>query len=178
MRAFFALPLPAELRQALARKGGAITGLRAQKEATIHLTIRFLGEIEDPDEVLEAIRPITDATAPFRFTLKGIGAFPNPRRARVAWVGVDEGAESAAELVQNVEKALHPLGFSPERRPWHAHVTLGRFRSPRAIEISAADRDRVWGEADATRLVLFRSELHPDGARHHVAGELSLPPVI
>ena len=174
MRAFFALPLPAELRQALARKGGAIEGLRAQKEATIHLTIRFLGEIEDPGEVLAAIRPLTDATPPFRFTLRGLGAFPNPRRARVAWVGVDEGAEAAAELAGKVEKALHRLGFSPERRPWRAHVTLGRFRTPRALVVSAEDRDRLWGEAEATRLILFRSELHPDGARHHEAAELSL----
>ena len=128
--------------------------------------------------MLDAIRPVTDAIAPFRFSLCGVGAFPNPRRARVAWVGLQEGAEAATHLAARLESALRPLGFSPERRPWRAHVTLGRFRAPRTLDLPDGDAERLWGSAEATRLTLYRSELSPQGAHHHVVEELSLLGVI
>lgn len=174
LRAFLALPLPTDLCQALAHAAGTLDGLRSQRLGTIHLTVRFLGDIENPEPILDAVRPVAAATPPFEFALRGLGAFPRLQRARVVWAGVEAGAEEAAALAAGIEKALRPLGFQPEGRPWRAHVTVGRFKVPRSLELPASLAGREWGVALAERLVLYRSELTPQGARHEVAGKLSL----
>jgi len=174
VRAFLALPLPAPLQEALARRAAALEGLRAQRPGTIHLTVRFLGDLEDPEPVLEAVRPVAAATPPFELELTGLGAFPGPRRARVVWVGVGRGAEEAAALAAGVDRALEALGIPPEDRPWSAHVTLGRYRQPRALPTDAAQAPDVWEPAPARELVLFSSTLTPRGAVHEAVGRLPL----
>jgi 2'-5' RNA ligase len=80
----------------------------------------------------------------------------------------------AGALAAGVESALAPLGFPRERRAWHGHVTLGRFRDPEPCPPGLVDRARKFGEARADRLVLFRSELTPEGALHSELASLPL----
>lgn len=167
------VPLPAELRERLAERAVAIPGLRAQKAGTIHLTIRFLGNLGDPGPLLEALEPVAAAHAPFDLVFKGLGAFPRPARAQVVWVGLDRGDLPAGALAKGVEAALAPLGFGPQRRPFHAHVTLGRFKKPRRLAFEQGDQ-LSFGSARADRLVLYSSSLTPQGAIHAVVRELSL----
>jgi 2'-5' RNA ligase len=169
VRAFLAIPLPARLRQELAAVGRGIERLRAQREGTIHLTVRFLGDIDDPAPVAAAVAPAAAGCAAFDLALRGLGAFPNARRARVVWVGLAAGDAEAGALAKGVERALAPLGFERERRAWHGHVTLGRFRSPRPLP--QADPEREFGRARADRLVLYSSTLTPEGAVHEVVEE-------
>jgi len=173
VRAFLGVPLPEELRERLAKRAGRVEGLRAQKAGTIHLTIRFLGEIADPAPILEALEPVAAAHAPFDLVLKGLGAFPRPTRANVVWVGLDRGDLPAGALAKGVEMALEPLGFAPDRRPFHAHVTLGRFKNPRRLAMEEGDQ-LSFGSARADRLILYSSILTPQGAIHHPVRELSL----
>jgi 2'-5' RNA ligase len=169
VRAFLAIPLPARLRQELAAVGRNVERLRAQREETIHLTVRFLGDIDDPAPVAAAVAPVAAAHPAFDLALRGLGAFPNPRRARVVWVGLGAGDHEAGALAGGIDAALAPLGFEREQRAWHGHVTLGRFRSPRRFP--QADPDREFGRARADRLVLYSSTLTPEGAVHEVVEE-------
>lgn len=173
MRAFLAIPLPGKLCEELAAVGRSIAGLRAQKAGTIHLTIRFLGEVEDPEPVAGAAAEVASRHAPFDVSLVGVGAFPDERRPRVVWVGLGEGAEAARALAADMEAAVVALGLPREERPWSAHITLGRFpgRPPRP---PLFDPLRAFGRARAERLVLFRSTLTPEGALHEPLRELSL----
>jgi 2'-5' RNA ligase len=173
MRAFLAIPLPGKLCEELAAVGRSIAGLRAQKAGTIHLTIRFLGEVEDPEPVAGAAAEVASRHAPFDVSLVGVGAFPDERRPRVVWVGLGAGAGEAAALAAEIEAAVVALGFPPEERPWSPHVTLGRFRD-RPPRPPPFDPKRAFGHARADRLILFRSVLTPEGALHEAFRELSL----
>ena len=174
MRAFLAIPLPEALRRRLADEAKKVPGLSAQRAGTIHLTIRFLGEIDDDGPVADALGPVAAAFPPFDLELSGLGVFPDPRRARVYWAGVGRGADEAQALAAAVEGAIRPLGFSPEARPFRAHVTLGRFRNPRPVPAPLLDSHVALGAARADRLVLYRSTLLPEGALHEPLRELSL----
>jgi 2'-5' RNA ligase len=174
VRAFFAIPLPESLQEALAVRARGVPGLSAQRVGTIHLTIRFLGEIAGPEEVLAAVEPVAAATAAFDLELSGFGVFPNPQRARVYWAGVGRGAAEAAALAAAVERALLPLGFSPEDRPFHPHVTLGRFRIPRPVPAPFLGVAPRLGAIRANRLTLYASTLRPEGPLHEPLRDLSL----
>jgi 2'-5' RNA ligase len=173
VRAFLAIPLPKKLCEGLAAVGRSIAGLRAQKPGTIHLTIRFLGDVEDPEPVLAAAAEVAARHAPFDVSLAGVSAFPDARRPRVVWVGLGEGETAAAALARDIETAVTDLGFPPEERPWSAHITLGRFRdrppSPPHFEPA-----KEFGRTRADRLVFFQSVLTPEGALHEAFRELSL----
>jgi len=175
VRAFLAIPLPDGLCETLAAAGRAIEGLRAQKAATIHLTIRFLGEIADAeaDAVTAAAADVTARHAPFDLVLRGLGAFPDARRPRVVWVGLAEGTGPAIALAQDIEAAIVALGLPGEDRTFSPHVTLGRFRD-RPRRPPPLDPAREFGRARADRLILYRSTLTPEGARHEAVAELSL----
>lgn len=174
MRAFLAVPLPSRLTETLAEIARAVPGLRAQKPGTLHVTIRFLGDIEDPGPVLAAAAEAASLHEPFEMELLGTGVFPHPRRARVYWVGLGAGEREAMALQADTERLLKGAGFAPERRPWRAHVTLGRFKRPSRVAEALLDPSRAFGRARADRLVLFRSTLTPEGALHVAVRELSL----
>jgi 2'-5' RNA ligase len=143
-----------------------------QKPGTIHLTIRFLGEIRRAQDVVDAVAPVAAAHPPFALELAGVSAFPRTRAANVVWVGLARGDLEAGALAAGVENALLPLGFPREGRPWKGHVTIGRFPRPRKFE--APEPPPVFGSAPADRLVLYRSVLTPEGALHEALRELSL----
>jgi 2'-5' RNA ligase len=90
-----------------------------------HLTLQFLGNRADVDAVAAALREI--AVAPADVELRGIGAFPSPRRARVLWIGVAAGASMLTQLAAAVGVLLEPLGHEPEARAYHPHLTLARW---------------------------------------------------
>lgn len=98
-----------------------------------HVTLRFIGKV-DPvsyDRLLAALgtRPLVE---PFRMRLGGLGAFPNPRRATVVWVGV-ESDPVLDELAATVEDAVVSAGFDPEERPFVPHLTVARVRPPENV---------------------------------------------
>jgi len=173
VRAFLAIPLPSQLAEELAAVGRGIAGLRAQRAPTIHLTIRFLGDVDDPEPVAAAAAEVAGRHAPFDVSLVGVSAFPDTRRPRVVWVGLGEGEEAAKALARDIEAAVAGLGFAPEERPWSAHVTLGRFRD-RPPKPPLFDPERAFGRFRAEKLVLFESVLSPKGAQHEAFRELAL----
>ena len=178
VRSFIAIELPSDLKAALAaaQRELELTGVRVRwaSAETLHLTLKFLGDVERVRlvEVARAVEEVAAQRSPWQGELAGLGWFPKSGRPRVVWVGVGSGREAAIELAQAVERALAPLGFRPEGRWFHPHVTLGRVRSGRDLgALTAALRaggDRRFGPFEADRILTFESELRPEGPIHTV----------
>jgi 2'-5' RNA ligase len=134
----------------------------------LHLTLKFLGPVaaSRASRVAEALRAIESA-APFDLHLLGLGAFPRPRGARVLWVGVREGSDELGHLARRVEEVLEPLGFGREERPFSAHLTIGRLRTPAyhpELEAALNQNSRVEIGCQRVHLVeLVESRLRPAG---------------
>ncbi len=174
MRLFAALPLPREV-------AGAIEALQAElrpfapravrftRPTDIHCTLAFLGEVP-ADGVPPVIRALETAAVGPAFELKaeGTGVFPNRREPRVAWLGLGPVPPHLAALHRRVESALEPLGFPPETREYKPHLTLARIKDPHGLhtfveKLEQAGR-RSCGSWRADSLVLYRSDLQPQGA--------------
>ncbi|MCL6499232.1 MAG: RNA 2',3'-cyclic phosphodiesterase [Firmicutes bacterium] len=134
----------------------------------LHLTLKFLGPVEASrvSRVAEALR-VVESSAPFDLHLVGVGAFPRPRGARVLWVGVGEGSQELGRLARAVEYALEPLGFAREERPFSAHLTIGRLRTPAyhpELESALDRKSRVEIGCQRVHSVeLVQSSLRPTG---------------
>lgn len=145
-------------------------------EANLHITLKFLGQIDETrvPAVAEAIRAAAAPAAAFDVAVRGLGAFPTASRPRVVWAGLDE-ARALGALAAEVDDALATLGIPRESRPFAAHVTLGRVREPRRNPAlaEALARRADFGRLPVARVSLMRSELHPRGARYtELAGVL------
>jgi len=182
VRQFLALELSDALREdlrSLQRElQDATTGWRWIRTESIHLTLRFLGEVsgETDDRCRDAWRRVAAAASPFRIRLEQLGSFPPRGRPRVLWVGVREGdSEGRLErLAAEFENAAREAGFDPENRPFRPHLTLARCR-PSGRATLPEPREFVSGSSlDVRHAVLFRSELLPSGARYSILESLPL----
>lgn len=133
MRLFVAVNLPDEERQAAFAASSPLRSARLPVKWIapdgLHVTLKFLGEVDG--ERAERIGPALDSVVrtvrPFALTLGGFGAFPTLARPRVFWLGVER--HPALELLANdVERALSPLDFESELRPFAPHLTIGRAK--------------------------------------------------
>jgi RNA 2',3'-cyclic 3'-phosphodiesterase len=149
------------------------TGTSPATTAPEHLTLRFLGDTDpaDLDRIAAALAAAFRDRPAFEFTLAGIGAFPSPRRPRVVWIGVTDGADELRALAARLADALASVGVPPEPEPFVPHVTLFRVRSPRDLDRARALLD---GHAPAppartvrvSTVVLKESVLGRDGPHH------------
>jgi 2'-5' RNA ligase len=176
IRSFVALDLPLGAQEALSRlthelrqTGAAVSWVKADR---IHLTLKFLGSVP-PDRiesVQSALGPVAASASPFRLQPAGCGAFPAIKQMRVVWVGLRGDDQALISLQKSVEDALAPLGFEPEDRPFRAHLTLGRVKGRqhlRALQDALLTHQGFESEVfDVTELVLYKSDLLPDGARY------------
>lgn len=168
VRAFVALELPEALRREIgelqARLRPRLGSIRLARPEGAHLTLRFLGDTS-PAQV-EALRePLARAATacpPCALRVRGLGTFPDRGSPRVLWLGL-EPPEAVLELQAACERAAVAAGFPREDRAFTPHLTLGRWRErDRRPELPSADL----GEAPVRALVLFRSELRPEGSRY------------
>jgi 2'-5' RNA ligase len=133
----------------------------------VHLTLRFLGEIEP--SLVEQVSQVVKETnfQPFSVRLEGVGVFPNLRRPRVVWAGISEGVSQLAEVWKDVDTKLSGLGFERERRGFSPHITIGRVRSgrnrERLVEELSTLSDYVFGGLQVDKVVLKKSVLTPRG---------------
>lgn len=136
----------------------------------MHLTLQFLGDVAEGKipAITEALRKAAADCKPFQVEIRSVGAFPSLRRPNVFWLGVGQGAAQLAELAQKVQRALEPLGFRPENRPFHGHLTLGRVRraGPSLDKLIARFRQEeqfLAGWISVQNITLFSSQLTPQG---------------
>jgi 2'-5' RNA ligase len=184
MRQFLAIPLPEGLRRIAAATRGDLVGRdrgwRLTREEGLHVTIRFLGEV-DPSrhEALHAAwREAARGVGVLSLRVRGAAVFPSLLRPRVLVLRVDDGREGAAlrRLADRIERAAREHGFPPASRPSDAHVTLARARRGTRVTSPAVDGVGDLGSFLAERLVLFRSELTAGGSRYSEEGSYALSP--
>lgn len=173
MRCFLAIELPAFVRDRLAalqrRLGSIDREVRWTRVDQIHLTLKFLGDVPDRQvpTVCQTASEVAGQYPPFDLEVQGTGCFPPRGPARIVWAGLAELPESLKESHRAIEKAYAELGFKPEDRPFHPHLTVGRVRDQRgshlvrpAVDAEAAFRG---GSFHVEGLVVFQSILDRAG---------------
>jgi 2'-5' RNA ligase len=149
VRTFVALRLQPSTRRRLHEAALALKGsdpaLKIPHERDLHLTLQFLGRTaaEDLAVIGEALDEATEDVPPIALSFEGIGGFPDIERARVFWAGVpaDEGGDACADLARRIGRALREVGYRPEKRRFHAHVTLARVHRRPGAEVLARVRE-------------------------------------
>lgn len=142
-----------------------------------HVTLKFLGWTprDRLDAVERALEIVAASRSGSRVRLTHLGAFPSARRARVLWVGLDDRDRLLERLAADLDRALEPLGYPSEARPYTPHLTLARFKAPVRIGIADTDLDPTPPFA-VDAVTLFRSRLHPKGARYEALRAFTLAP--
>jgi RNA 2',3'-cyclic 3'-phosphodiesterase len=136
----------------------------------IHVTLKFIGEMkEDRLSAIESALATVKSSAPVEMKFRGTGFFPDARRPRVLWVGI-EGSPNLLEIVSQIETRLEPLGIARESREFKPHLTLARIQDARGID-NLHDALRRLGPTDfgSTRtheMHLYQSQLGRGGARY------------
>lgn len=177
VRCFIGLPLPESWQAGLGRVIQRLSGTFASRivwtrPGNGHLTLKFLGNVEQarlPD-LVQALGAV--AFAPFALALGRAGFFPPPGKGspRMLWAGLSLGQAESARLAAQVEQALVPLGFAPEPRPFAAHLTLGRVKAVARdddwTEFERALAKERWPVAEVSGFVLWQSLLGPGGPQY------------
>lgn len=173
MRAFIGVPIDrttsAKISAVAAELKHLLPEVRWVAEANLHFTLKFLGDVEEA-QIEPISHALVDALRPFsRFTLnaKGLGVFPDLRRARVLWVGLQGG--NLAALALKVESTMVSLGFAPELRNFKPHLTIGRWRRFDGSPKKLAEALERWqgfefGRSEVEEVIFFHSVLKPEGA--------------
>jgi 2'-5' RNA ligase len=178
LRAFIAVEIPPEIHQAIEKQTASMRAslnkslVRWVPTDNVHLTLKFLGDVSPTNlEMLAQMLNVEVSKHPvFEMEFGGLGAFPNPKRPRVIWIGIQ--APTGLEALQHgIEAAAATLGYPPEKRPFSPHLTIGRVKkkggSPGMQKIRAALEETQVGSlgtAMVTAVHLFKSDLKPTGA--------------
>jgi RNA 2',3'-cyclic 3'-phosphodiesterase len=175
LRIFVAAPVPADrlgaLGEALGPLQARIEGARWLAPDAQHVTLNFLGSIpaDSLGEIEAAVAESAARAAPGWLAFDGLGAFPGRHRARVLWAGLADDTALLARLAAELSKRFAPLGFSSERRPFHPHLTLARFKTPARLDPAALETDLApIGRWRLDRIELWRTHLGSGGARYEV----------
>lgn len=173
IRCFVAIPIPLEIKQQIEKVLNLLKTQGADAKwvssANFHFTMKFLGEITatQVDSVIETMESGLSGVEAFPISLKGTGAFPNLERPRVIWCGVSGGEEPLCSLAARIDDLLEPVGFPKEKRPFSAHLTLGRLRSEKGTKSLIGKiketQDLELGEFLADRVLVMKSDLKPSG---------------
>ena len=172
LRLFVAVDVPVRLRQGVMDSiDDVVNKMPSARWVPVenqHVTLKFLGYTPGSsfDDIGVAVAAVASRHTPAQLRLAQPGAFPSTRRARVLWVGLRDDADLLASLAASLDEALAPLGFEPEKRAFTPHLTIARLKSPaRLPDLPRLGLDEAF-EIDAIHL--YRSHLHPKGARYEV----------
>jgi RNA 2',3'-cyclic 3'-phosphodiesterase len=180
VRAFIAVETPESVKDEIGRLVSHFSHqgypVRWVGRNNLHLTLVFLGS--SPPEfiarVKERLARVAAATARFEMSVKGLGVFPNERLPRVIWLGIEQGKAELTALAQHTLKKLVAVGFIPEKRPFSAHLTIGRVREPLSDARAILERPFAVPAFPVSELVLFQSFLRPTGPVHEPLGRYPL----
>lgn len=174
MRTFIAIELPDSIRKALAQEQERFRAVAPDARWTrpegIHLTLKFLGEISSDQEaqVKQALGRM-ERFEKFTIRAQDFGFFPNAKRPRVFWAGLD-APPNLARLAEQVESTMASIGFPREDRPFNPHLTLARFNvprpQPRLEALLKAQAPPHFGTFDVSEIFLWESRLLPAGAEY------------
>jgi 2'-5' RNA ligase len=180
IRAFIAVNLDPAIRARIgeAEEDFKIKGVRLVDPELIHVTMKFLGNVEEGriDEIAGALKKVK--VAPFTADIRGIGGFPNDRSPRVIWIGAEPG-EKFEDMNRQVEDVLADIGFEREGR-FKSHVTIGRVKFPdpeqkqRLPGLFEKYRAFEAGSMTVDRIHVMKSTLSPKGPKYEALREIRL----
>jgi len=184
IRSFLAIELPKPILRKIEEVQGDLrlthADVRWVSPEKIHLTLKFFGNIEESriDSIFKSIEEPIRNTFPFSIKVRGVGAFPQMKNPRVIWMGLVEEREVFASLQKQIETQLEKVGFQPEDRSFHPHLTLGRMRSSRGkgdlVGRIEKHKEEEFGDLQVERVVLFKSDLKPTGPIYTPLGDVKL----
>ncbi len=170
MRLFVAIDFPEPVREQLARISHGLPGARWVPPEQLHLTLRFIGEVEG-SRALDLGQALAGVDSPhFDLQLQGVGFFPPRKKPRVVWVGVDKN-DSLVRLRNRIESVLTGAGLEPEGRKFAPHVTLARLKNTPASRVGRFLEQYSMFYVPpftVTEFRLYSSVLNARGARHFV----------
>ena len=175
IRAFLAIELPPDIKDLIEgikeRLMPELKGIRWTRPEGMHLTLKFFGDLfqEDVVRISEVVGRNVMNIAPMELNIGLPGGFPSLKKPRVLWLGIGGDTQRLVALQTEIEGKLKECGFPGEKRPFKPHLTLGRARSRGGIISGAEDVITKTGAPgthrfDVRELILFESELKPDGA--------------
>lgn len=184
IRAFIACDIPEALLKEISNIQDKLKGLDADvnwtKISGIHITLKFLGDIEEGsiDKIASVLLEAVKGQSPFEIKIQGGGSFPNLKNPRVVWLGVVDEAKRLSNIQQALDSGLKAIGFEPEEREFRPHLTLGRvkgFKGKEQLSLAVSDlKDIEIGSFTVDRVMLYKSELRPIGAVYTKLREIKL----
>lgn len=175
IRTFVALSISDEAKAAIAQlitnTRESVPSVRWVKPENMHLTIKFLGDVEEKKlpEIENALTGSVEKIKPFHYSLSGTGCFPNCRRPRVLWVGISESSGFLQHLFENIEERLVKIGLPKEKRNFTPHLTVGRVKdSYKIMSDFSPFLNSSMGDlkTEVKEVKLIKSILQPSGARY------------
>jgi 2'-5' RNA ligase len=180
LREFIAVEIPPEIHQAIEKQTAPIRAalntslVRWVPVENIHLTLKFLGDVSPANLGLLEQMLIAEICQHQAFEMRfgGLGAFPNPKRPRIIWIGIQAPA-GLVTLQHGIEAATATLGYPDEERPFSPHLTIGRVKQ----NVDSAGMQKIrtalegmqvgaLGMARVGAVHLFKSDLKPSGAEY------------
>ncbi|MCE5313430.1 MAG: RNA 2',3'-cyclic phosphodiesterase [Armatimonadota bacterium] len=173
IRTFAAVLIDEDIRRKVAEVQSQVKKLAPDVKwvapENFHITLKFLGDVREDNmsQVIAALEEAVQGFSAFDLAISGVGAFPNPARARVVWVGSSDGCEKMVELASSIDKKLSELGFEKEEKSFKAHITIGRVKTSRFLRalaegIGKVDADNL-GIQRVSGVALMQSELGREG---------------
>lgn len=181
LRCFIAIEIPETIRRsiddsiAVLKKSGAEVKWVAFEN--IHLTLQFLGETEESliPEIKKALNKIVSPYSPFYIKISTVGCFPDRKRPRVIWVGVEESLP-LMDLYTDIASVMERFGYKQEERAFTPHVTIGRVKSNRNMPELSRRLEEVrstgFSDFEVRNITLMKSELKPSGAKYYSLAEI------
>lgn len=169
MRLFIAVDMPEQVTRELAKLQDPNLAVNWSSPDTMHLTLRFVGDVQETSGQEQLIQELTAIDMPpMSLTVNGLGYFPPNRQPKVIWAGIMDHPD-LMRLQEQVEQACRSAGLEPDNREYIPHVTLGRVNGLSKKEVhSFFNRSKKVRIEDipVREFILYESRLHPDGAEH------------
>jgi 2'-5' RNA ligase len=187
MRCFIAIDIDEQIRKALAKLQNELQGKADIKKGdakwvnpeTIHLTLKFLGEIKDEQavDICNITRDVAGRHESFELDVESVGHFGGTS-ARVLWVGAGLDCDKLIQLQEDLEQQLDSAGWPMENRKFSGHLTLCRIRNSKAgvklAQLAQQYKDFKLGTVPADSLSVYQSQLKPQGPIYTVLGRYEL----
>lgn len=170
IRSFIAVEIPDPIRNSLWESAAplrkSLAAVKWVERENLHVTLKFLGSLpsEDLKKVTLILKETIPQWKPFPVTIGRWGAFPTMRRPRVIWLGIQSEGDRLSDMAQSVEKSLSQIGFNPEEKGIHLHLTLGRFR--KAMDLTGkleGELSDLSCQFECQWVTLFQSKLSSRG---------------
>jgi 2'-5' RNA ligase len=183
MRTFIAIEVPDDITTALVAMQNELRSIQAdvrwEKRENIHLTLRFLGEIEEQGivAIVNACQETATEFRPFTLSLNGSDVFPNARKPKVLWAGLGGEIETLSAMQEKLDEKLSAIGMDDDEKGFHPHITIGRVKSIRKVReviVRAGLYDLPAVPFEVREITVFQSELLPTGSRYTPLVRVSL----